>query len=148
MMPQLAPFATLLSILWFLAYWILGGVFFAAVALTRLGRLHKVTFSCLFSILALACGIGASFGGLRYASHEVVRCLAFADSRAEALTAIFGCGFAGVFGAFLLGAVVLIVGGFISLFLASAKSPALEAIQESMSDPGEEPQNPSTLGTH
>ncbi len=148
MIPVLTPFAILLAFLWFLAYWILGGVFFAVVALTRIGRLHKVTFSCLFSLLALACGIGASFGGLRYAGNEVVRCLALADSRAEALTAIFGCGFAGVFGAFLLGAAVLVLGGFISLFLASAKSAPLEAIQESMSDPGAEPQNPSSMGTH
>jgi len=122
MLQGLASFATFLSILWFLVYWILGGVFFSVVALTRWGRLHRVTFSCLFTLLSLACGIGAAWGGLRVAEREIDACLAQATTRAEAITAIFGCGFVGIFSVFMIGAGVLVVGGFLFMALASSKT--------------------------
>ena len=120
--PQTVPFITTLSMLWFLVYWILGGVFFAVVTVVRLGRIRKVRFSCLFSILSLVLGIGAAYLGMEHSKEAVNICLAEATTKAETVTAIFGCGFAGIFGTFLLGALVLTVGGFIILALSRSKT--------------------------
>ncbi|MEK7615253.1 MAG: hypothetical protein AAB431_02620 [Patescibacteria group bacterium] len=117
-----SSFATFLSILWFLVYWILGGVFFAVIALLRLGRVRKVRFSCLFSLWALLVGIGAAFKGLEYSRQAIGVCLQTADTRAQVVSAIFGCGFAGVFGAFLLGALAMTVGGFLIFAISRSKS--------------------------
>lgn len=120
---QLTSFMIVLAIVWFLAYWILGGVFFAIVALTRLGRLRKVRFSCLFSLLALALGIGTAYVGMRGSQEAVDGCLASAATSAEKVTAVFGCGAASIFGTFLLGALVLTVGGFFIMYVSKSKSP-------------------------
>jgi hypothetical protein len=125
MLRELVPFLTFLSLLWFLVYWILGGVFFALVAIARLGRVRRVTFSCLFTLLALACGFGAAWGGMKLAQHDVNRCLQIAETRAEAISAVFGCGFVGVFGAFMLGAAVLVFGGFLIMAVSSTKEPII-----------------------
>ena len=122
MQADFTPFVIFLSLLWFLVYWILGGVFFAAITIIRLGRLRKVRFSCLFTILAVACGIGAADWGLRYSQEAVDTCIAEASNKAEMVTAIFGCGFAGVFGMFMLGAIALTLGGFLIMFISQSKS--------------------------
>ena len=122
MIEGLTPLAVFLSILWFFVYWVLGGVFFAAITILRLGRVHKVRFSCLFTIVALLCGIGASVIGLSYSQESVAKCLAESTNRAEAITAIFGCGFVGVFGMFLLGAAVLTLAGFVIMTISKAQT--------------------------
>ena len=120
---QLTSFVVVLAIVWFLVYWILGGVFFAVVALTRLGRLRKVRFSCLFSLLALALGAGTAYLGVRGSQEAVDDCLARAVTSAEKVTAVFGCGAASIFGVFLLGALVLTIGGFLIMAVSKSKSP-------------------------
>ena len=62
--PQLISLVILLSIFWFLAYWVLGGVFFAVITILRLGKIRMVRFSCLFTILALLLGVSASYFGI------------------------------------------------------------------------------------
>jgi len=140
-----SSFSAFLAILWFLVYWILGGVFFAVITILRLGRIHKVRFSCLFSILAFVCGFGASVIGLSYSHNAVDTCLMEATSRAESVTAIFGCGFAGVFGAFLLGAAVLTLGGFIIMALSKSHTKPWLVLkdEEEEAEQEEEGENPS-----
>lgn len=120
---ELSSFLIVLSILWFLVYWILGGVFFAVVTVMRLGRLRKVRFSCLFSLLALALGAGTAYLGVRGSQEAVSECLAHAVTSAEKVTAVFGCGAASIFGTFLLGALVLTAGGFLIMAVSKSKSP-------------------------
>ena len=120
--PQIVPFITTLSILWFLVYWILGGVFFAIITVIRLGRIRKVRFSCLFSILSLFLGVSAAYLGMKYSQGAIQICLIDATTKAETVSAIFGCGFAGIFGTFLLGAFVLTIGGFIIMVLSKSKT--------------------------
>lgn len=120
---ELTSFLIVLSILWFFVYWILGGVFFAVVTVMRLGRLRKVRFSCLFSLLALALGVGAAYLGVRGSQQAVDGCLASAATSAEKVTAVFGCGAASIFGTFLLGALALTVGGFLIMSVSKSKSP-------------------------
>ncbi len=117
-----SSFATYLSILWFLVYWILGGVFFAVIAILRLGRVRKARFSCLFSLWALLIGVGTAFKGLEYSDHAIRLCLNGVTTRAQVVSAIFGCGFAGVFGAFLLGALAMTIGGFLIFGISRSKS--------------------------
>lgn len=53
-----------ISLLWFILYWIAGGVVFAVVAVTRLLRMKKAQFSCLFTIASAAAAYGATTTGL------------------------------------------------------------------------------------
>jgi|GEM_PF-796740 len=119
---QISSFAILLSILWFLIYWVLGGVFFAVIALLRLGRVRKLRFSCLFSLWVLGIGIGAAFKGIELSKTQVEVCLTDVTNRTQIVTAVFGCGFVGVMGAFLVGALAVIVGGFIIFAISKTKS--------------------------
>ncbi|PJE76920.1 hypothetical protein COV05_01850 [Candidatus Uhrbacteria bacterium CG10_big_fil_rev_8_21_14_0_10_48_16] len=119
---EMMSFLILLSILWFLLYWILGGVFFAVVTVMKLGRLRKVRFSCLFSLLSLVLGIGTAYVGMRQSELAVRDCLGQASGNAEMVTAVFGCGFAGIFGTFLLGAVLLTIGGFLIMAISKSKT--------------------------
>jgi hypothetical protein len=122
MTADLGLFAWIVALIWFLAYWILGGVFFSVAALLRPGGVRKVRFSCLFTILALGCASGAAWGGIRFADDAVDACLVSSESTAEAMTSIFGCGFVGIFGAFLAGIVVLLSVGFVLLKLSTTKT--------------------------
>ncbi len=131
---SITSFAVFLSIIWFLMYWILGGVFFAVIALLRLGRLKKVRFSCLFSLWALLLGVGASFVGLRYGESSIETCVAEAETRSEIVVAVFGCGFTAVFGTFLIGALVLLLGGFVILSLSRSKSKPWIVLEQEEED--------------
>jgi hypothetical protein len=138
MNPQIFSFFIVLAIIWFLLYWILGGVFFAVMTIMRLGRIRAVRFSCLFTLLALMVGVGASYFGLSRAQEVVSACLMSATNKAEIVASIFGCGFANIFSAFLLGAAVLTVGGFIIMSISKSKSKPW-IVLEDLNDEGEAP---------
>lgn len=122
MSAELTALTILLAILSFFAYWIFGGVLFALVALLRLGRVRKVRFSCMFSLLALGSGIGSAMIGVQYAQTSLEACLAESMNRAEQIVALFGCGFAGLLGAFLMGAGVVVLGGFLIMHISRMES--------------------------
>ncbi len=113
---------TFLAIVWFIVYWVLGGVFFAVLAILKLGRLKKVRFSCLFTVLAAFCGYVAAFWGTLYGDQAIRVCLQQAQTKAEVITSLFGCGFSAVFGAFLAGAAVLTFGGLVIMSMSKSKS--------------------------
>lgn len=119
---ELTSFFIIFSILWFVIYWVLGGVFFAVVTMVRLGRLRKVRFSCLFSILSFVVGIGVAYSGIKGSQEAVSDCLSQAVTNAEKMTAVLGCGAASIFGTFLLGALVLTIGGFLIMAISKSKS--------------------------
>lgn len=118
----LQSFVTFLSILWFFVYWILGGVFFAVMAILRLGRVRKVRFSCLFSILAAVCAVGAAYIGVYTAKSSILSCTLSATSNVQKKVAIIGCGFSGIMGSFLLGALVLTLIGFLIMAISKSKA--------------------------
>ena len=112
---DLALLTGLLATVWFIVYWLLGGALFALLVLLRLGRVRKVRFGCLFTLFALATGVLAAHGGVNYSSQAINLCLSDAHTKAEAATAVLGCGSAGIFGAFAAGAAALTLGGFLLL---------------------------------
>lgn len=132
-----ASFTIFLGFLWFLLYWILGGVLFALVAILRLGRVRKVRFSCLFSIWSLLCGVGASWSGVKLAQDSIASCYLLARTKAEVLTSFFGCGFAGIFGMFLLWAAVLTLGGFFFMEISKNKHAPWLTFDETEDGEGE-----------
>jgi hypothetical protein len=118
----LQSFIIFLSILWFFVYWILGGVFFAVMAILRLGRVRKVRFSCLFTILALACAIGAAYFGVKTAEPALRTCVASTTSAIQTKVAFIGCGFNGIMGAFLFGTLILTFVGFLIMAISKSKA--------------------------
>ncbi|OHB20621.1 MAG: hypothetical protein A3J67_02840 [Parcubacteria group bacterium RIFCSPHIGHO2_02_FULL_48_10b] len=112
----------IISVVWFLIYWIFGGVFFALLAILRFGNVRKLRFSCLFSLLAAGVGIASAWYGIRYSEQTITECLASAENRAQVITAIFGCGFVGVVGAFIIGILVIVLGGLIIMFISKTNS--------------------------
>ena len=136
---ELTSFLIVLSILWFVVYWVLGGVFFAIVTMMRLGRLRKVRFSCLFSLLSLIVGIGVAYSGIKGSQEAVRGCLGQALTNAEKMVAVFGCGATSVFGMFLLGALVLTVGGFLIMAISKSKSqPWIVLDHDEMQEPSQQ----------
>jgi hypothetical protein len=133
---DLAWLTGLLAFFWFLIYWVLGGVAFALLLILRLGRVRKVRFSCLFTLLAIVAAIGAAKLGVSYSQEAVMVCLAQATNRAQVVTAIFGCGFVGVVGCFALGACVLILGGLLLMFICRRQRPPTPTVGDSDSVSG------------
>lgn len=112
-------FATL-AVIWFFLYWIIGGVFFACVALLRLIRLRKARFSCLFSLTAAICASAAAWGSTTWIEKAAGNCLIFPIDQA-ALTVLFTCGGIQLVVSVFAGFVLLIVIGFGLLKLSSWK---------------------------
>lgn len=133
---QLLSFVILLSLIWFLLYWVLGGVFFSVIAIARLGRVRKLRFSCLFSLLSLVLGVGAAYIGIAMSETAVSECLDEAVGNTERVVALFGCGFASILGTFLLGAFVLTVGGFLIMMISRSKAKPWIVLEP------EQPKNP------
>jgi hypothetical protein len=119
---SLIAFALFLGLIWFLVYWILGGVFFALVAIMRLGRVRKVRFSCLFTLWSFACALGSSWFGIFTVEDVVGECVANSDTNTEIVSAVFGCGFVSVFGFFLVGAALVVLGGFVIMAVSKSKT--------------------------
>lgn len=91
-MPQeLAQLTWILVLAWFLIYWIAGGMMFAIVALTRLLKLKKAQFSCLFTFASLAAAYGAAATGLMMTTPAAARCVDSALQRQQ-WSEVFGCG--------------------------------------------------------
>jgi len=116
-------FTWFLTILWFLFYWVFGGVFFTVIAVIRLGRIKKARFSCLYTILSAFGGYAAALLGVYWAEDSINRCLAQATDMTEQFAAVFACGIVGILSAMLIVAAFLVFGGFIMMRLSRSKEP-------------------------
>ncbi len=127
----------LLALLWFLAYWVFGGVAMALFALLRSGRVRRVRFGCLFSLWALAVGVGAAYMGVQSSQGAVTACLEEAGNRAEVISAIFGCGFVGIMGGFGLGFAAVFLGGLLIMALSARRMPRMSEPSSPVAPPVE-----------
>ena len=125
-------FILFLSLLWFLIFWVLGGVFFGLMTLLQLGRIRKLRFSCLFTLLAGACAFLAAYFGVGSVDRTVTKCLQASSSRAEMIASVFGCGFTGIIGFFFIGSAIVFVGGFIIMLLSKNRSKPWISIEDQM----------------
>jgi len=112
-------FATLV-VIWFLLYWIIGGIFFACVALLRLIRLRKARFSCLFSLTAALCALFAAWGSTTWIEKTADDCSVFPIDQAT-ITVLLSCGGVKLMISAIVGFVLLVVIGFGLLKLSSWK---------------------------
>lgn len=116
------PAVIFLSVIWFAFYWVMGGVFFAAYSLMRLRRIRQVRFSCLFSFWALLVAVVTAQFGIRYSEGQILECLSNSETKTEAVTAVFGCGFMSVLGTFLIGAAMVVIGGLLLMEFTRARN--------------------------
>ena len=88
---SIAALTMLLTIVWFVVFWLVAGVMFAVIALIRFVKLNKARFSCLFTILSFVTAYGAAWMGVMAAVKGSSRCLARIDALYEAIPGTFVC---------------------------------------------------------
>lgn len=138
-----AWFVGILTFLWFLFYWVFGGVFFALLTLLRLMPIRKVRFSCLFTLAAAGCAFGAAVTGARWAEASLAPCLSEARLAAtDGFLASFGCGFFSILAGAAVWLLVLIVVGFLFLAVSRLKKRSWLDVLAERQDPE------ATDGTH
>lgn len=106
--------------LWFVIFWILGGVFFAIVSATRFVHLRKARFSCLFTVASIAASYGAALGGRLLARpiHNSPECSRFVAEKAHNLGEVLTCNYEAVFLAGGLCFALLLMGGLIAMLVS------------------------------
>lgn len=116
-------FLLVLALLWFVVFWIVGGVIFAVIGLVRFLRLNKNRFSCLFTILSAATALGAAWMGL-LAAHTNTPSACLAGARTTFITdfipSLFTCASQEVLSAAALWFLFLLGAGIILLFISRA----------------------------
>ena len=109
MLAHLGTLTVILSALWFLVYWIFGGVVFMIISLVRPGKMKRVRFSCLYTIISALTGYGAAKLGIFWAT-QATGTIPEAQTVTEAVLVVGGLEFVGI----LLG----LVSGFLVTFIA------------------------------
>lgn len=109
-----------LTILWFLVYWIFGGVVFSIISLVRPGKMKRVRFSCLYTIFSGFVAYGAAKLGILWA-EEATGGLPPVDSAAEAIVVMGGMGFVGILLGLMAGLVALFLGGWIIMIISRSR---------------------------
>lgn len=110
------------AFVWFVLYWILGGIIFSIAALFRVAKLRKAQFSCLFTLASMGCAYGATHTAYLLGQREITTCLVQAQDLFEELASVIACG---IFSIVLMGAlwfIGLLAIGSVLLFLSRAKN--------------------------
>lgn len=117
---MIAPTSTVivLTIFWFIIFWLIGGVIFAIIALMRTSKLRKARFSCLFTLACAGAAYGAAWSGLTLGEGAIAECLQKNDSFFEELAAVYGCGVLEISFSALLWFVGLFLVGFLLLLVS------------------------------
>ncbi len=117
-------FLLVLTLLWFVLFWIVGGVLFAIVGLVRFLRLNKNRFSCLFTIMSLVTAFGASWMGLLAAqAGDTTGCLSHTNDLsglAAFIPSLYTCSLQAVLSAAILWFLFLLAAGIVLLFISRA----------------------------
>ncbi len=58
------------TLFWFVVYWIVGGVIFSIISVTRFLHVHKTRFSCLFTLISAGTAYGAGWMGANALVHQ------------------------------------------------------------------------------
>ncbi len=114
-----------LALTWFILYWLIGGVMFAIVALTRFLKIKKAQFSCLFTVASAAAAYGAAATGLIMSQGRAVMCLGGAKGPFNVAKAIFGCSARDIFLSGGIWFALLILLSILFMLLSQWESKAL-----------------------
>ncbi len=107
-----------LTLLWFVMYWLVAGVLFAIVNLTRFMRVNTARFSCLFTLMSFATAYAAAWTGYVAASRSNARCLAAIDAPYEAIPGLFRCATTIMLSNGVLWFIVLLAAGIGLMFIS------------------------------
>ncbi|HBU27611.1 TPA: hypothetical protein DEB00_00660 [Candidatus Uhrbacteria bacterium] len=117
---ELGTLLVSLTVLWFLVYWIFGGVVFAIISLVRPGKMKRVRFSCLYTVFSALIAYQAAKLGILWAS-EATGSIPQASSLSEAIVVMGGLGFVGILLGLIAGFVVLFIGGWVIMLFSRSK---------------------------
>lgn len=120
MTAELGTLLVSLTVLWFLVYWIFGGVVFAIISLVRPGKMKRVRFSCLYTIFSAFIAYAAAKLGVIWAS-EATGSIPQASSLSEAIVVMGGLGFVGILLGLIAGFIILFIGGWIIMLISRSK---------------------------
>jgi hypothetical protein len=121
-MVEILGYKFIIALFWFILFWIFGGVFFAAVGIMRVIKLRKARFSCLFTILSAVCAYAAAHTGVWWARKEIKECIAQTHDVFGKMASVVACGIFEEALAAVIWFTVLILGGFILLYLTRAEN--------------------------
>lgn len=134
MFASIATITTILTILWFLVYWIFGGVVFMVIGLVRPGRMKRVRFSCLYTLISALTGYGAARLGVYWAA-QATGTVPEAATVSEAVLVIGGLEFIGILLALAVGFVVTFIAGWIIMLISrSSESSWYDRGQEEIKE--------------
>ncbi len=113
----------LLTLLWFVIFWIVGGVIFAIIGLVRFLRLNKNRFSCLFTLFSLVTAFFAARMGMTAAYATASRVCLAREGRQDPgieklLPNIFQCSSQDLIAAAGFWFLILLVGGIFIMFIS------------------------------
>lgn len=124
MSPDTGSLTLVVALVWFIVYWILGGVFFAIVVASRFINLRKARFSCLFSVASGVLAYAAAATAMLLAQPPMRVCSQAAQGGSEAFFGLLRCAPKAFFASGLLWFVVLVFIGAVAVLLSrSEKRP-------------------------
>ncbi len=87
----------ILALTWFILFWVVGGMLFAVVALTRFLKVKKAQFSCLFTLASVAAAYGAATTGMMTGEPRALRCIGGAAGAFDIGKAFVDCSLREIF---------------------------------------------------
>lgn len=110
------------GVVWFILYWIVGGIIFSIAALFKVAKLRKAQFSCLFTLASIGCAYGATHTAYIFGRREIESCLLQANDIFEQLASVMACGMLSIVAMGAVWFVGLLALGSILLFLSRARN--------------------------
>ena len=108
----------LLTLMWFVIYWMLGGVMFAVVALVKFMRINKAQFSCLFAVSSGIAAYAAAWMGVAAAQNTSLACIAKIKTAYLIIPGLFRCASREVIATGILWFILLMATGIIIMFIS------------------------------
>lgn len=113
-MSPLELLAWLLSVFWFLVYWLFGGTIFALISLSRAAEIRAFQFSCFFSLFTLLAGLAAGWFGAVGVRAASPKCLQGVNTALEAARVAINCAPEPVvYSALIWAGVLFLIGGLV-----------------------------------
>jgi len=117
---EIATLTVILTILWFIVYWIFGGVLFSLISFLKPGKLKRARFSCLYTLVSAVSGYLAASIGINLAQKATGE-VPQATSFAEAIMVVGGLGFVGILLGLIAGFMITFTGGYIAMAISRSK---------------------------